>query len=210
MTFDWFEIHGMQMCCIKNDGEYSQYTDGSYESEVVQFIGEHLGDWFVDIGAHCGWHGLHGCQGGAFAYFIEPTPECCREIAKALQVNGFQGSVINSFAWSRNEHVKVRKGSRGFTRLGGDRTVEARRVDYLAPISQPFGVKIDVEGAELNVIKGLAGVSQWIQFAVVELHPKQAGQDIAENVDKAMGKFGLRKVATMGPKDNLNVGYLRQ
>jgi FkbM family methyltransferase len=125
---------------------------------------------FVDVGAHVGVHTLHGASrvapnGTVIAF--EPTPKLFQLLQRAVHLNGIDDvcRCIN-IALSSSEglatfHLSGRYGHNSLYRLGNEeekskmqvRTAsfdsvlhEAQRIDV---------VKIDVEGAELDVLEGM-------------------------------------------------------
>lgn len=159
-----------------------QYTDqiilrtGEYEVEVSAALVESLGpnEVFWDIGANTGYHSLliKSILPSTQVVSFEPNPEVFMRLLENQRINEFIGS---SLPIALGEEIGVQRlhivdeGNSGLTSLKpdtlinydwqldvltltGDFVVE----NLLAPF--PNTIKIDTEGSELNVLKGMSGI----------------------------------------------------
>jgi FkbM family methyltransferase len=155
----------------KNDSgvERSLHETGTYEKGMLHFLDQHLknGDVFIDVGANIGLLSLHaaksvGNNGNVLAFEAHPETVKILETNKALNQN--DNIQIYPFALgSEKEKALIfddsesnRGGAsmvRSFSNSGIEVNVE-RLDDILVTSIIPKIIKIDVEGFELNVLKG--------------------------------------------------------
>jgi FkbM family methyltransferase len=150
---------------------------GSWEPESWAAVREHLGSGatFVDIGAHIGTYSLRaapivGPAGRVIA--IEPNPETVRKLQGNIQASGAQTITVEPFACSDAEATlelfagpQSNSGETSLSQTNASRDqqagtsykVRARPLDAIlqeAGVTRVDAVKIDVEGAEVMVLKG--------------------------------------------------------
>jgi FkbM family methyltransferase len=134
------------------------------------------GDVFVDVGANVGMHTLAAAramrgQGRVIAF--EPFEPMCRLLVQSTWMNGYSGMVeIHQAAVSSKEgvqalHLGLTSGHHSLFRLHADssatvaETAQVRvvRLDQVLPSDLPVKlIKIDAEGAELDVLQGCADI----------------------------------------------------
>lgn len=164
------------------------YVSGIWEPEVTGAFRALIspGDTVYDVGGDAGYYTLlfRRCAGenGRVVVF-EPIPKAQERIKENLALNGFAnctlvtealGSKPGSFVLERpfeDSRISLTKSTAG----EGDITVRVERFDDLAarrPLPPPQLVKIDVEGAELEVLRGMEEmVARHRPLFVIELHP---------------------------------------
>lgn len=192
-----------------------------YQPDVAQILLDVLkpGDTFIDIGAHIGWFTLLGAKivgpfGRVFA--IEPDVANYRYLKRNLKINGLNGSVNPHRVVVSNETGKVKlylnQDSDGGHALWpvwkhpanveSDKTRKTTKVrsitlDNLCEQEGIVGaklVKIDVEGAEGEILKGASGLlsEKRIPHIVMEVNNeglKHMGTNIGE-INDMMTNFG--------------------
>jgi len=148
---------------------------GEHESKESDFILSSLppGGVFVDVGANIGWHTLKAARhlgDGGKIYAFEPSPPNVVRLRRNLELNGITNVVVEEVALSDKEETVQMASSR--TRSGNatmaDREAPTQsfevtciRLDDYARKHSLRGmdvVKIDVEGAELLVLRGMNGI----------------------------------------------------
>jgi FkbM family methyltransferase len=166
------------------------YVFGENEPEVQKTLIESLrvGDVVYDVGANIGFFtliaarlvGASGC-----VYAFEPVPQVAEMLRANVELNGFDNVVvIEKAAHSRNgaADLDLSGGTTAAHVVHGDSgegtlRVETQRLDDLVAaraVRPPALVKIDVEGAERDV---LAGMSETVRIhhplVICELHGSQ-------------------------------------
>ena len=160
----------------------TRFGDGTWEITMSgqREIDAHLadlapGDVFLDVGANDGSYTLVasrrvGAQGTVFA--VEPNPYIFGALVVNLELNGCRNVValnlavgstpgLVEFSHSPEHSGAGRSGAAGSGRLRWRALVE--RFDASSSLARacagrPMVIKIDVEGAELEALEGLAGV----------------------------------------------------
>lgn len=158
---------------------------GTYESYAFTRIKSVLGpnDTFVDIGAHAGYYTLMSSRLAKNVVAFEPNPSVYKLLRLNILLNGVKNVIairaaVSDFdGWGKFYIPK--KGGISLTSQGTLLTKAKDSVDVpvvmldtvLEHIGQPSVIKIDVEGAELNVIKGcLRTLAKGVRLLVIELH----------------------------------------
>jgi FkbM family methyltransferase len=172
---------------------------GKHEPATQEALQQALGPNKVmyDVGAYIGFHALPAARLGAQVIAFEPDPESAARLRAHVYRNGLEHSVrtIEAAVWSNaGASIPFRRGlprSQGGVCWKDRRPVLAtgeltqvavvRLDDFVAeggPI--PHVIKIDVEGAESEVLKGAARILQVHRPALfVEVHT--ASENIAVN-----------------------------
>ena len=194
---------------IRFPAKWSRYYEPDYEPETFRFFREklHSGDTFLDIGAHIGLFAVLGArivgpQGRVFSF--EPTPFTRSVLQDMVALNGC-GDVVEV----RGEAVSEKEGETVFFDTGDEisnanslvRTERSRNEIPVKMIAVDQFVdekgltvnclKIDVEGAEIDVLRGAKNTFE-VQRPVARLglHPpfiKQNGQSLEEIWDLIEG-----------------------
>ncbi|MDQ3675187.1 MAG: FkbM family methyltransferase, partial [Actinomycetota bacterium] len=164
---------------------------GLHEPQVQEALRRCLprGGTFVDVGAHVGYltliaARLVGPSGSAVA--VEPVPANANAIRRNAALNGFANvRVIEAAAAARSGEAElITVADTLWTRLAsvGEHPLECRRssvrtvaLDDLLESGElaavPDVVKIDVEGAEIDVVEGMRGLLARGRTTVIcELH----------------------------------------
>ncbi|MGY6409399.1 MAG: FkbM family methyltransferase [Alkalilacustris sp.] len=132
------------------------------------------GDVFLDVGANYGTFGF-GAAGqvgpGGAVHMFEPQPQLASRIAAAIERRGASNVQIHDVALGSAPAtlpLMVPAGHSGRGSLvapsasDGEQTLVEVRVaqDVAGTLSRdrPFGAKIDAEGADLDIIRGVAGL----------------------------------------------------
>jgi len=174
MHFAVYNGHGLNLLLGNSRGE-------GFVKRVFHHVlaGCKADDKALDIGANAGFYSMmaaaHGCHVTAF----EPQPECQARIRAAIRMNGFEQRVslvprpVSAKAFTLN----VNQGSCALmfspfitTRQPATIAISSTCVqDELPPRQLVRLCKVDVEGAELDVLSSLD--ASLIQNLVVELSP---------------------------------------
>jgi FkbM family methyltransferase len=150
---------------------------GSWETESWNAVQHHLsaGAVFVDVGAHIGYYSLKAASvvgTGGLVIAVEPNPQTVRELEGNIRASGATNISVQAVACSDAETTLTLfaspRANTGMASLSSATAAEsgpvaavyrvrARRLDDLvkeAGVSRVDVMKIDVEGAELLVLRG--------------------------------------------------------
>ncbi len=182
-----------------NISEYIQstlYLFGHYELPLMKFIEKNVKEKQVvfDIGANVGFLTLTFSKqvkknGKVFAF--EPEPKNFKKLQENILLNDFENISLNNFAISSiNDKLKLYlsdDNNFGTHSLVNERinstnyvTVETKKLDnfvFQNNINKIDWIKIDVEGAEIDVINGAKKV-------MTEMKPNLIIEVISENMKK--------------------------
>lgn len=148
---------------------------GWYEKAVTEYVKKTLkqGEWVLDVGANIGYYtlifaSLVGAQGKVFAF--EPEPSNFKILSKNTEINGYENIVLENYAVSdKNGSTKLylSKKSAGSHKIYSSPSVSKENVsvdlisldsyffkNHVNPDKISF-VKMDVEGSEYGVLKGM-------------------------------------------------------
>jgi FkbM family methyltransferase len=174
------------------------YADGRYEPPIQRVLPQHLqpGSVFYDVGAHIGIVSMFGAQlvgtkGVVFAF--EADPDNARRIEEHVSRNSLhQIRVMPCAVWSSSGRIRFERASAQSSRnegavatdpsVSGQNTVEVEAValDELARENPlPTLIKIDVEGAEADVLRGSEEVfARAKPVLICEVHHGKAADEV--------------------------------
>jgi len=138
-----------------------------YESYIWKHLNLKKGDVFVDIGAHIGKYTVTAAKivgDGGLVVSLEPFPANYRTLLENVNINKLTNVVaLNVAAWSERcdlklfigrepgQHSVKKNSGRGFINIHAD-TLD--NIFSALGVEKINVIKIDVEGAEAEVIKG--------------------------------------------------------
>jgi len=181
-----------------------EYLRGTAETEIQEALAAHLKPdrCFFDVGAHVGLYSLVasclvGPKGKVVAF--EPDPLNARLIREHAARNGLSNiSVARVAVWRSEGEVRFRRGGDQATGKSSRRgavvdaglamgsgeiiSVQAVSLDRFAAGScSPAVIKIDVEGAECEVLEGATGLLARAKPTLIcEVHTAEAAAFVAE------------------------------
>ena len=152
----------------------SIYYYGEYEAGTLLVFKDflHAGDVFLDVGAYIGFHTCVVAKfvgESGFAYAIEPNPEIYKILLTNIRINKLTNISPLKIALGAEEseariydYDRANRGSASLIRPQGineesGKLVRVATIDRLIENEQlrvPNLIKIDVEGFELEVLKG--------------------------------------------------------
>lgn len=164
----WHEVNGLSIATDTAEGSVSPQVANGYEPHVSRTLHRLLqpGDTFIDVGANIGVHvadaaRIVGAQGRVVA--IEPNTENCRLLLLTVEKNNLHNvtlipsalSDVGEWTWF-GTHIGSNGGvlhsNREILAEGFGSVVPVRRLDDIAPVDTRL-IKIDVEGAEISVLR---------------------------------------------------------
>jgi FkbM family methyltransferase len=177
----------------------AQYAAGLYEVAMLKCLAAHLkqGDVLYDVGGHIGFVSLVGARlvglnGKVFAF--EADPENASRIRNHAQMNALpQVEVVPTAAWSECKtlsfHTAPASSSRNTGAVTGEPVnasvegmivVDAVTLDSFAlDHRSPAVIKIDVEGAEEEVLKGAETVFLKAKpLLICEIHHARSAEGV--------------------------------
>lgn len=198
----------ISQCNTSDYVQMSLYFLRGYSREEQDAVAKHLseGDIFIDVGANIGVFALMGAQhvgptGKVIAF--EPADDTAEQLAQNAALNGLQDRLqIFEYALSDEagemtlyspEDAQDDLGRRSLFQSGKEvQTVQTRVFDDLVDtgeviLDRPLGViKIDVEGAELLVLKGMR---KTITTHKPKLIMFEGVESLAESAESSLGEI---------------------
>lgn len=141
----------------------------THESELLPIATDLLpeGGVFLDVGAHVGHWSMRLAGRASRVIAVEPNPDTAKTLRKHCTLNDVDNvEVLEVAAWDDHTTLKL-DDPNGKIEGGSTRTVEwdgeglrvlAERLDERVITDRLDLVKLDVEGADLHALRGLAGL----------------------------------------------------
>lgn len=144
---------------------------------------------FYDVG---GFHGYHTILGtlGEKVYTFEPDPENLEVLKENIDLNSEQEiELIEKPLWSEETNLKMHSGLEGKSTIDAEGNIEQKTttVDNMVELgaSAPDVIKIDVEGAEYQVLKGTEEILEKHRpIIVLEAHIGERLQELGGSMEK--------------------------
>ena len=187
---------------------------GVYDENGIRFIKKQLkpGDVFIDIGANIGTYSLSASaylnrSEGGIVYSFEPVKHVYEKFKKNIELNHVENIVPNKVALfeenttlelfvSSNENLGMSSMFHHDTESGEIERVKAIKLDDFIASNQIRKVKlikIDIEGAELFALKGMANtIRQFKPTVLIEISESVLGENSAsgKEIFKMMENHG--------------------
>lgn len=169
---------------------YSLLSNNHYEPELLNFLDRRLkkGSVFIDIGANAGFLGMEAANRvgeKGLVYAFEPNPYIFASLAQVFSHNShYRNYILNQLAVAdKRETVSffISGSTQSLMERSGFRPENENRIEvramamdldtYLGTSIVPHLIKIDVEGAEVEVLQGMKRIMQTFKPAVlIEIH----------------------------------------
>jgi FkbM family methyltransferase len=190
------------------------YYFGVWEPNLTNYILRALrpGDCLIDVGANVGYYTLLGAKSigeSGKVHAIEASPMICSLLRNNLELNDYENITVHNLAVSdkissleifnaqNSQNLgatttrRIRAGARGYQSEG---RVDAAPIDQIVPRDDLLNariIKIDVEGAETQVIQGMSHLMK--KFSdnteiIVELNREEI-EESGETVDAILELF---------------------
>lgn len=211
-------IHGFKLHinpALDNGVELSLHETGTYEKGILLYLRSILkkGDCFVDVGANIGLMSIFaaecvGNSGKVLAY--EAHPNTAELLLENIQLNSLTIIEVNQFALGSTEgktHIydnwQVNRGGASLVVKTNESVaydIEVKKLDSVFPSSLiPKAIKIDVEGFELEVLKGAEEtIRKFHPVLIVELSENRSNihDSSIELIDfiKNLGNYRIYKL----------------
>lgn len=195
---------------------YFRYFPNGYEDDTFEFVNKEIKEGMVvlDIGAHIGIIAVPlakkvGANGKVYAF--EPTPTTVSILKETIRINNIKNISVQPYALANTKgklifYTSDNKVDNSNSLIDNHRLdrkenkieVEVNTLDDFkvsSNISKIDFIKIDVEGAELRVLKGAAKtIGQDKPKMVLSMHPasiKNSG-DSAEEIWNFLNGYGYK------------------
>jgi FkbM family methyltransferase len=211
-----YNVLGHKMYFYHGSATLQEMAFGTYELDTVDVFRKIVkpGMSVVDIGAHVGYYTLLaarlvGPDGRVYAF--EPNPEVYEILVRNIEVNGYHGIVrtIPKAVSNRRRIVKLYiawedsgEASLYLSKSAGKRYVEVETLvldEFLAAEGWPkVGlVKVDVEGAELEVLEGMRETARRSEDLklIVEFNPgnQMRARGSCTKLFEILGELGFKR-----------------
>jgi FkbM family methyltransferase len=193
-------MRGMKFHFSDNSGFAALYSGNEKDNQKVYASVVRPGDTVIDAGANWGVHSLYlarlvGSNGRVHAF--EPHPEVNRELRSNLDLNNLSQVSTHQLALSDHAGIipfhlsafskasHIMKPSEQSSQPTSGRCVEVRSctLDELASdlsLSSIRLMKVDVEGAESDLLRGAAQtITKFRPHLVIELHSPEQDLEVA-------------------------------
>jgi FkbM family methyltransferase len=129
------------------------------------------GDLFVDVGANVGTYTIWAAECGAQVMALEPATDTFGLLLENVALNGYRVAAIQAAAGDRCGVARFTAGRDTVNRLDPDGPVETRlvTVDSLIGGRHVVGMKVDVEGFEIDVLRGCARALSERRIGLIQL-----------------------------------------
>lgn len=176
------EVEGIEFSLVSVQEAWK--TNATYKNEnaflkaILSELSE--GDIFWDVGAYIGFYSLFAGKNGAEVVAFEPNPISRRRLIENIQLNDLSIKTTNialSDSKGKEKFNVVNDGKPDDgAHLGGQSNhsviVKTMPGDNLGDdFKTPDVIKIDVEGAEYDVVKGLKETLRNCRVVFCEVHP---------------------------------------
>jgi FkbM family methyltransferase len=129
------------------------------------------GGLFVDVGANVGAYTIWAAELGADVIALEPAPDTFSLLVENVALNGYKVETVQAAAGSHCGTARFTAGRDAGNRLDPEGPVETRLVtiDALIGERQVAGMKVDVEGFEVDVLRGGARALAEHRISLIQL-----------------------------------------
>ncbi len=183
-------------------GELRSYIEVFLEDdyEIAKISRQHTGGVIIDVGANIGIFSLAASQNfqNAEIYALEPHPDAYSRLVENLKLNRADNvRPLNRAVCSMSGPVRLSAGASttaGSVSDAGNLSIDGISLDDLCAeraIDHVGLLKIDVEGGEVEVLRGAGKTLENTDWVVVECH----SAELAQMVDERLMAKGFRKAS---------------
>lgn len=156
------------------------------------------GDVAIDVGASYGAYTLTALdQGADYVFAFEPEPSIAQDLRRNIEANGWEGKahVFTEALWDKSDLVDMRDWAPHWPAQTITGFYTARALDDVGALMARLDwLKIDVEGAEVRVIRGgLEVINRTKPTIIVECHTF-LDSSIPDQVRKLLPKYYWKEV----------------
>ena len=136
------------------------------------------GDTFVDVGANIGTYTIWACDLGADVIALEPADDTVSLLRENIALNGYRVQVIKAAAGASCGTARFTSGRDDWNRLdpGGSTETVMVTIDSVIGDRLVAGMKVDVEGFEIEVLRGCERALSEHRLMLIQLEWNSASQ----------------------------------
>ena len=207
--------------------EKDLFLHGIREKESTEIFKEELEKSMtvIDIGSNIGYYTFIAAEKvgeSGKIKALEPNPDNFNRLMKNIKLNGYDNiecinkaagpckktaTITQSYAPNRNRILE--KGEDGFS-------IDVEPVDSLAADIDPDMIRMDVEGYEVEILKGIENILETESLKLfLELHPEKMERLYSGSIDEVWEKlsekdFIIKYLIRHPPKAKLRYFFQRQ
>ena len=171
------------------------YWLGYYEPSVQRFLEQNVkpGDVVYDVGAHIGFFSVCAARLGAVVYAFEPVAGNAARLRDNVSLNDLQIHVVEAAVWETSGSVDLVPGDSDFEAYAtpGSGTTSVSLDAFAEHEPQPALIKLDVEGAEAEVLRGARRIlAQAHPLLICEIH----GVGARDDVDEILSEYSVEEL----------------
>jgi FkbM family methyltransferase len=156
------------------------------------------GDLFVDVGSNIGSYAIWAAELGAEVIALEPAPDTFSLLAENISLNSYPIRIVQAAAGARCGTTRFTEGLDTVNRMDGQGNAEVTMVtiDSIVNERTVAGMKIDVEGFEIDVLRGCERALSENRIKLIQLEwneaSRMAAQADRQPVADLLSKHGYR------------------
>ena len=191
---------------------YRALTFFTKEPETLEWIsGFEPDETLWDIGANVGLYSVYAASKGVNVYAFEPSALNIESLTRNVMINGYEREiVVMPFALTESDGITTLFMSRENFRTGGahnsigkpinqygekfSQPLEIRTLSLsvdscveILNIKMPSHLKIDVDGCELQVLKGARETLRQVKSVLIEIYPQNKSSGEVTNILEESG-----------------------
>ncbi len=198
----------------RRDTNDFQYVNYYYEWSVKRFVLKYQAHYhyFLDIGAGIGEYSFLMNRLGKKVFLFEPHPGSYRVVRLSMTRNPCENMSTYSFGLGSEQqeaYILLHHVNTGASRIikpgepvpqgemvskTSTKTLDALQEELNMDVDRPVMMKIDVEGMEVDVIKGAKDFLQRHKEVLIIIEDKHSGEDEVRNALAEIGSFHIGRV----------------
>ena len=172
---------------------HEPYEYSKWFSKVIERVRT-----FIDVGAYIGGYTIHACKAGVLVYAVEPSTDNYDVLRRNLELNECDAKLFKVAAGDFKGKAEIRLptirwGLDSLTLVSSGDVMEVVDVvpldDIISNIKRPVMVKIDVEGFEEHVLRGMSNLLKSTDYVMIETTKQTHG-----NVVRYLTSHGFRLI----------------